>query len=148
MEFQAWTGQAVQQTAAVPYRWRKNTLQLCLITTSSGNWIFPKGRLASKETLIKTAQKEAWEEAGLRGTIDPIPLGCFQFPKGKQKPLIAAMLMEVSTTRSKWPEMDKRRREWLGPTQVSALLTYPSLGEVLKAACWRIEQRKMKLEAS
>jgi 8-oxo-dGTP pyrophosphatase MutT (NUDIX family) len=59
------------RAAAVCYRWQGKSLQFLLIQTAGGRWTFPKGRVEPEETPWQAAQREAFEEAGVRGSIKP-----------------------------------------------------------------------------
>ena len=69
-------GKAIRQ-AAVLAVWHG---RICLITSSSEkHWLVPKGHLEHGDKLLKTAQQEAWEEAGLIGHISPRPVGVYEY---------------------------------------------------------------------
>ena len=62
----------VLQIGALAYRVRDDILEVCLITSrGGGRWIIPKGWPEPDLTHAEAAGKEAWEEAGLTGDIDP-----------------------------------------------------------------------------
>ena len=59
------------QVAAVCYRRRGLSVEFLLVNTNGGNkWTFPKGDPESSLSHGQAAEREAWEEAGVRGTIE------------------------------------------------------------------------------
>ena len=57
-----------RQAAVIPYRIRKERVEVALVTTSSGKgWIVPKGSVDDGEQPRDAAIREAEEEAGLLG---------------------------------------------------------------------------------
>ena len=61
----------VRQAAALPIKAGK----ICLITSSNGKrWIIPKGLIEPGQTAAENALQEAWEEAGLVGSLQREPV--------------------------------------------------------------------------
>ena len=53
-----------------------------MVTSRSGRrWVFPKGQIDPGHTPGEAALIEAWEEAGLVGTLDPEPVGSYLYEK-------------------------------------------------------------------
>ena len=70
------------QSGAVPYLMEKEELRVMLVTSSSGDaWIFPKGNIAKGMDTLKSAAKEAYEEAGVVGECENNILGVIQIEK-------------------------------------------------------------------
>src|SRR5580698_10163700 len=60
------------QVAAICYRRRGNAVEFLLVNTNGGNkWTFPKGCIEAKLSHRQAAEREAVEEAGAVGTIEP-----------------------------------------------------------------------------
>ena len=58
------------QSGVVPFKRSKDGLQVLLITSRSGKrWVIPKGIVESEFSPQESAQKEAYEEAGITGKI-------------------------------------------------------------------------------
>jgi 8-oxo-dGTP pyrophosphatase MutT (NUDIX family) len=78
--------QCAQQACAgcrLPWRIRKGEVQVCLVTSrGTGRWILPKGWPEKDLSHAEAAAREAWEEAGLKGSADPEPCGEFDALKG------------------------------------------------------------------
>jgi 8-oxo-dGTP pyrophosphatase MutT (NUDIX family) len=107
------------QTGALPWRMgRKKRLEVLLVTgRRSRRWTIPKGWPIAGKTLAEAAAQEAFEEAGVRGTIDPVPVGSFDhtkqnLPTGLLDVRILVHPLSVDRELAKWPEVGQRRRKW------------------------------------
>jgi len=93
------------QTAAVCYRVRQSSVEFLLVNTNGGKkWTFPKGDPMPDLSHSQAAEREAWEEAGVRGRIEPRHFhlyihskGVFWKPPGVREFVVKAFLMEVQT---------------------------------------------------
>lgn len=78
---------------------------------------------------------EAWEEAGVRGKVDPRPLGLFSYTKTMDKDdLPCAVLvyaLHVKKIENNFPEKDERRRKWVSIKKAMILLDSPELAQIL-----------------
>jgi len=92
------------QAGALPFRRTRRGLEFCLITSTEGRWIFPKGVVDPDETYKETATKEAFEEAGLRGRLVGSPLGCCEMVKCGKRYTLVLLLMEVTACEEVWEE--------------------------------------------
>jgi 8-oxo-dGTP pyrophosphatase MutT (NUDIX family) len=94
------------QVAAVCYRRAGRSIEFLLVNANSGaKWTFPKGNPESSMSHSQAAQKEALEEAGARGIIEPKHFhlylhskGVFWKPPGVREYVVKAFLMEVEET--------------------------------------------------
>ena len=74
-----------QQAAVIPYRIRKERVEVALVTRSGGKgWIVPKGSVDAGERPRDAAIREAEEEAGLRGVVTRKPLGRYRRVNGRR----------------------------------------------------------------
>ena len=103
-----------RQAAVIPYRIRKERVEVALITTSAGKgWVLPKGSVDDGEGPRDAAIREAEEEAGLRGVVARKPVGRYHHTKGKSLRRVDVYLMRVTRELEHWLEEDIRRRRWL-----------------------------------
>lgn len=86
--------------AAVCYRVRESQIEFLLVRTQSGKWTFPKGGVDNDPTLAAAARREAYEEAGVRGTVDHLPFASYRHRKSRapkhQEVDVAAHLCRVA----------------------------------------------------
>jgi 8-oxo-dGTP pyrophosphatase MutT (NUDIX family) len=100
----------VLQAGAIPLRGGR----ICLVTSSNGKrWVIPKGLIEPGQSPGEAALQEAWEEAGLVGTLRPEPAGTFLYDKWCGTCHVTVFIMEVSEVALDWPEHRLRRREWV-----------------------------------
>jgi phosphohistidine phosphatase len=112
-----------QQAAVIPYRIRKERVEVALVTTSRGKgWIVPKGSVDDGERPRDAAIREAEEEAGLRGVVARKPLGRYLDVKGDSHRRVDVYLMRVTTVLEHWLEDNVRRRRWMRSPEAAACL--------------------------
>jgi phosphohistidine phosphatase len=112
-----------QQAAVIPYRIRKERLEVALVTTSRGKgWIVPKGSVDDGERPRDTAIREAEEEAGLRGVVTRRRLGHYRHVNGNGACRVDVYVMRVTTVLEHWLEDKLRRRRWMGIRDAAACL--------------------------
>ena len=129
----------IRQACAVPYRWRGGELEFCLVTSSrKGRWGFPKGIVDPGESLRRTAIKEAWEEAGLRGRVEGRLLGRYTYSKWGCTLTVGAYLMRVAQESKTWEEARLRQRRWFRPAKARARIGRPGQVEMLQVALDRL----------
>ena len=116
------------QVAAVCYRRRGSSVEFLLVNTNGGNkWTFPKGDPDASLSHCQAAEREAREEAGVRGSIEPRHFhlyihskGVFWQPGGVQEFVIKAFLMEVTSTRT--PGEGMRNPTWFPANEARKVL--------------------------
>jgi 8-oxo-dGTP pyrophosphatase MutT (NUDIX family) len=116
------------QVAAVCYRRRGADIEFLLVNTNGGSkWTFPKGSTDPRLSHSQAAEREASEEAGAIGTIEPRHFhlylhskGVFWQPGGVQEFVVKAFLMEVHQTRR--PDESNRRPAWVSPEEAKRRL--------------------------
>lgn len=102
------------QSGAIPYRYdAKGEVQVLLVTSRKrGRWILPKGNVRPGMAPHSSAAKEAFEEAGVLGRIDPNPIVIH----AKEKDVLqrtAIYVLAVTTEAPVWPEKHERERRWV-----------------------------------
>lgn len=103
-----------RQSAALPYRWRGNNLQVLLITTRGGKrWIVPKGIVEPGLSPQASAANEALEEAGVQGDIAEAALGSYRRDKWGGTCDVRVHPLLVTLELQEWAESGLRRRRWL-----------------------------------
>jgi len=95
--------------------------KIALVTARTGaRWIFPKGRSEKGRLDEETALAEAYEEAGLRGTLKSKPKS-FKVSHGETKTL-KLYCMKVDEELKDWPEKDNRKRVFVTFEEAEQLL--------------------------
>ena len=98
--------------------------RICLVTSKSGRrWTLPKGTVEPGQTEVDAAAREAWEEAGLFGSMRPEPLLRYEAVKLGQRRSVAVYLLHVERVDTEWPEQPLRTRRWFGPDDAMEFLT-------------------------
>jgi 8-oxo-dGTP pyrophosphatase MutT (NUDIX family) len=116
------------QVAAVCYRKNGTGFEFLLVNTNGGNkWTFPKGAPEARLSHSQAAAREALEEAGARGAIEPRHFhlylhskGVFWQPGGIREFVVKAFLMEVERTGE--PHEDLRNPTWFPATEARRIL--------------------------
>ena len=67
--------------AAVCYRLRGGKPEFLLVRTRNGHWTFPKGGVDRDATPADAAAREAYEEAGVKGSVEHHPFTCYRHRK-------------------------------------------------------------------
>jgi 8-oxo-dGTP pyrophosphatase MutT (NUDIX family) len=116
------------QVAAVCYRKSNSEAEFLLVNTNGGNkWTFPKGAPDGRLSHSQAAEREAREEAGAIGIIEPRHFhvyihskGVFWQPRGVQEYVVKAFLMDVRQTRK--PHEDGRNPTWFEADDARVIL--------------------------
>jgi 8-oxo-dGTP pyrophosphatase MutT (NUDIX family) len=109
----------LRQAGAIPFRHGTQGLEVLLITSrDTGRWVIPRGGIEKDLTAVQTAEREAYEEAGVKGTVFATPLGTFTYNKrlrnGAFNPAtVEVYAMCVEKELKKWPEQAERRLKWM-----------------------------------
>lgn len=125
------------QYAALPYRLTNGRPEVLLITSrETRRWIIPKGWAEKSVKPHAMAAREAYEEAGVRGTVERRPFGDYRYVKRltASKSVVCAVtvyLLQVDEELDDWPEKDQRERRWLTPGQAALAISESGLVEML-----------------
>ncbi len=126
------------QTGALPWRITRGKRAEVLLVTGrrSGRWMIPKGWPMPGKSLAEAAEREAYEEAGVEGTIDAEPMGQFDHVKqgaiiGSLKVRILVHPMAVQKEHADWPEHGQRQRKWFKIKEAAEQVDSPELGAMI-----------------
>jgi 8-oxo-dGTP pyrophosphatase MutT (NUDIX family) len=77
------TNPILHQAGVIAYRIQDGKVRVLLMTSrDTGRWIIPRGNIKPGVTPCRAAEQEAYEEAGVRGTIlGSNPLGMYTYSK-------------------------------------------------------------------
>jgi 8-oxo-dGTP pyrophosphatase MutT (NUDIX family) len=129
------------QYGALPYRFTPEAaMEILLVTTrQSRRWIIPKGWPIKGLKPPKSAAREAFEEAGVRGRAGAKSIGLFTYDKlidetgmrvsceVKVYPLLVTRQSEV------WPEIRQRKVQWVAPNRAVSMIRESELKAIVAA---------------
>lgn len=130
---------ATSQVAAIPVRWVGGRPEVLLITTrGTGRWTIPKGWPLAESLGAECAAREAFEEAGVRGHIEPYSIGSFEYWKRTKKSRtflnVTAFALHVQEIAWDWPERSERKRAWFSPEVACRLAANDQLAALIREA--------------
>ncbi|MFT7524768.1 MAG: 8-oxo-dGTP pyrophosphatase MutT (NUDIX family) [Candidatus Paceibacteria bacterium] len=127
-----------RQVGALCWRKRGEKLQVLLITSrDSGRWLIPKGWPMDDRASRNVALLEAWEEAGVTGSVQKEAIGSFKYHKGIDEDFsvpckVAVFSVEVDKIAKHFPEVDQRRQKWFSPKKASRMVVEPQLRKIIR----------------
>ncbi len=108
-------------------------VQVLLITSrDTGRWVIPKGWGMSKRKPHEVAQREAWEEAGVRGRVRKKPYGYYTYRKKlcEEESVVSVVqvhLLSVLELDQEFPEKGQRELRWFSPAAAATAVCEPDL---------------------
>ena len=127
------------QYAALPYRSKGNSESEVMLVTSRGTrrWIIPKGWPKIGLPPHRTAEEEAYEEAGVTGKVAKKHIGSFSYDKVLKKGRTASCRVQVFPLKvvrqyKKWPEKRQRQTRWYKPLDAVKFVKEPSLRRLIR----------------
>lgn len=138
-----------QQYAALCYRLKKKQGEaemLLLTSRDTGRWVIPKGWPMPGKFSHEVAAREAYEEAGVRGAVEPDSIGSFGYQKGMKDGLkiacrVQVYALEVDELCKSFPEKGERRVEWVSFTEAAKRVNEPELKDLIMAFSKVLEPR-------
>lgn len=127
------------QVAALCLRDGRDGAEVLLVSSlTTKRWILPKGWPMEGRSLAEAARQEAWEEAGVSGTVEPAPVGQFSYRKLVKRGVPITCRCEVFRVRveslaERYPEHARRQRRWTPLAEAVADIDEPELRALLAA---------------
>ncbi len=125
-----------RQVAALCWRAAPAPEILLITSLSSKRWIIPKGWPDTEQTLAESAAREAFEEAGVTGDLQPAALGTYHYMKerkdGGMPCSVDVFALKVTKELDDWPEKGARQLAWLSLEQAAARVAEPGLRQILR----------------
>jgi 8-oxo-dGTP pyrophosphatase MutT (NUDIX family) len=135
----------LRQYGALPFAITdEGEVKVLLVTTRRRRgWIIPKGWPIRNLTAAGTAEREAYEEAGVVGTIiGEEPVGSYRYEKGGTSHRetiyeVSVFLFAVERQLRKWPERSERETRWFAPGEASKQVVPIGLANILLTTAWQ-----------
>jgi len=122
----------LRQYAALPWR-HAEAIEILLVTSrETRRWVIPKGWPIAGLAPDASAAQEAFEEAGVQGTVESSAIGVFHYVK-RRKGRTARMCrvevfaLKVESEAQTWPELAERSRRWFTAEEAAAAVDEPEL---------------------
>ena len=127
-----------RQVAALPIQYEADGSVRVLLVTSrdTKRWVIPKGWPWPDCEDCVAAAREAREEAGVVGCVQPQPLGSFVYEKrrasGPELVRADVYVLAVDFTLDSWPEQSQRERAWFTLEDAAAAVSDHELRDLLR----------------
>lgn len=124
------------QFAALCWHMNKGKCEVLLITSrNTGRWVTPKGWPMDGYTASEAAAQEAWEEAGVTGSVSTQAVGVYSYIKPldrTQLPCLAMVFpLKVKTLHESWPEKHERKRKWFPLRKAASKVDEDELRQII-----------------
>jgi 8-oxo-dGTP pyrophosphatase MutT (NUDIX family) len=127
------------QYGALPYRLSNGSRAEFMLVTSreTRRWIIPKGWPKKGKSPHQLAAREAFEEAGVRGSIAKRSVGSFSYKKGlKEGGMVECEVrvfpLKVKRQSKEWPEKNERKVKWLPAAKAAEKVKEPMLSKLIR----------------
>ncbi|TRL39181.1 MULTISPECIES: NUDIX hydrolase [Rhizobium] len=129
-----------QQYAALCYRFHPaHGLQILLLTSrETRRWVIPKGWPMKGKKAHAVAEREAYEEAGVRGKAEKDPFGFFAYVKtrktGVKVPVrVQVHALQVDEMLESFPEKESRVLDWVSCREAAGRVQEAELRNLILA---------------
>jgi|SRR6056297_1158170 len=124
------------QSAVIPYLREEGKARVMLITTQKKKkWTLPKGIIEPGLSPPKSAAREAYEEAGIRGEVEHQLFDRFEYDKWGGTCHVQVFLMKITEVLDQWPEQDQRSRKLVNACEAPEWIGRESIKPVLQRFC-------------
>jgi len=134
-----------EQCAVLAYRRNDKGVQFLLVTSlETKRWVPPKGNIEEELPGYKSAAREAFEEAGVKGNVGSHAIGTYLYEKSELKGgglcRVSVYPMEVTRIRRNWPEKELRRRRWMTVDRASSAVNEKELMKLMRRFGAKLQQ--------
>ena len=132
------------QSGVIPYRKKDGKTEVLLVTSiRKKNWIVPKGFIEYNMSPFQSAKKEAFEEAGVKGSNSTKILGSYKVKKNGSELLTKIYSMKVTRVFKDYPEKNLRKRKWFSVYDAAKKVDIDELATIIRRL-GRIYTKKIK----
>ena len=125
----------------LPYFYLAGELKIVVVSSRDGDrWVLPKGRPKSGMSRRALARLEAWEEAGLTGSFEPVRPIDVTIRRSARRQAVRLYPMRVSEVAPWWPERGDRHRRILSPNEAQSILTDRGMVNAVSALVTRLQR--------
>ena len=130
------------QSGVIPYRKKNGQIEVLLVTSiRKKNWIVPKGFIEYHMSPFQSAKKEAFEEAGVKGSNTTKILGHYTVKKNGSELLTKIYSMKVTRIFKDYPEKNLRKRKWFSIYEGAKKVEIDELATIIRRL-GRLNSRK------
>lgn len=121
--------------------WRRDedgAVRILLITSrDTRRWVVPRGNAIAGLSPAESGAQEAFEEAGVRGTVSEEPVGSYRYQKRRRNGAaipaeVLLFSLQVAQELADWPERRQRERRWFAPAEAAGAVEEPELKALLR----------------
>ena len=107
----------MKKVGVIPFQTQNDAVAILFVTSQTrGRWILPKGTMEKDESILDTCHREAFEEAGIKGTVlEEYPITVVvgkQTDTGLDQVPVTYYPLLVEIQEDEWPEKERRQRHW------------------------------------
>ena len=127
------------QVAALPWRLAGPGIEIMLATSrETKRWVTLKGWPMPGRSAAQSASREAFEEAGVKGSVTAQAIGEFSYAKRLDDGRVIDLRVDVYALRVRqqladWPERGERVIRWFHPNEAARLVAEPELASLIKS---------------
>lgn len=133
-----------RQVGALPFRRQPDGGFLIYLITSreTRRWVIPKGWPMKGRKPYEAAAREAYEEAGLLGSVGHRQLGFYLYGKRlKSRDSVLCQVkvfpLDVRKQLTVWPEKGQREGRWFLPSEAAEAVNEAGLSAIIRTAAKR-----------
>lgn len=109
---------------------------LLITSRGTGRWVVPRGGLIPGLDPMQSAEREAFEEAGIVGTIGAEPVGHYSYVKWRKRrgdlpATVTLFPLAVDKQARHWPERGQRDARWFTRERAVAAVDEPELKAII-----------------
>jgi 8-oxo-dGTP pyrophosphatase MutT (NUDIX family) len=133
-------GHELEQYGVIAWRFAASGcgVEILLITSrETRRWVVPRGNAIAGLRPYESAAQEAFEEAGIRGGVQPREIGTYRYDKrarsGRVTPTLVHLYpMLVTEEVDAWPEQKERERRWFAAEAAAGAVDEADLADLIR----------------